>query len=119
MAKLTRTEWGKIFDRCFICGCRGNDTMGLQTHELARGPDRAKALKEPAAWMRVCLLHHEQIPDLITCLAYKRHFDPEHFNAETVSLLRGRQSGAITKEEIDAAAEKIEFWDEAHLPTFS
>lgn len=89
--------------------------MPLHTHEMARGPARKAALKEPAAWFRVCLIDHDNLPILAACLAYKQHFDRPHFAPAIVASLRGRQSDSVTLAEIDKAAEQIEFWEETKV----
>ena len=116
--RLTRTAWGKQQENCWICGRRATDTMPLHTHEMARGPARQAALKEPAAWFRVCLYDHDNLPDLASCLAYKRHFDRPNFAPAVVASLRGRQPDSVTLAEIDRAAEQIEFWDESNVLCF-
>lgn len=104
MAKLNRTTWGKQFDRCM--GCGGKNL--LQTHEICRGPFRAAATKEPAAWLRLCQVCHDDLPPIVVQLAWKKIGDPEHYNRVAVNLLRKRQPEAITEAEVDEEVRRIQ-----------
>ena len=104
---ITREEWSWQFDYCFACGRKPWGVLGgLQTHEIARGPHRQKALKEPAAWLRLCARCHERLPaDIAYQLRLKRDNDPEHYDRIAVNWLRGREGDAVTEADVDAAKE--------------
>jgi len=110
-AKISRTEWGKQFDTCWICG-KGHsyaDWRWLETHECCRGPFRAAAVKEPAAWLRVCNhCHAENLPSLAGQLALKKKFDPENYDRVKVNQLRHRQPDAVSEEEVDEELKKLQ-----------
>src|ERR1039458_1346722 len=106
MTRLTRTDWGKQFDRCWICGngvsCA--DWRWLETHEIARGVHRSTAVTEVATWFRTCNHCHEaKMPTIAGQLALKRKHDPENYDRVAVNLIRDRQPDAITEQEIDEA----------------
>ena len=97
-----------------LCGHVSSSGEGLETHEMASGPGRAKALTEPAAWLRLCgdfangchsLL---QGGPVVIGLALKRIADPEHYDLEKVNELRGRVPGAVTQAEVDAMVAYLE-----------
>lgn len=112
---ITRTEWSWQFDRCFACNQRHNHAawwMRLQTHEIARGPAKQAAMKEPAAWLRVCRQCHDAMDDyskwpIARQLALKKLRDPEHYDRVKVNELRGEAPESITEEEVDEWVEKM------------
>lgn len=84
----------------------------LETHEIPRGIFRAAALKEPAAWLRVCQFHDEEMGDysiwpIARQLAVKKLGDLPNYSRELVNQLRGRQSDAITEAEVNAWVEEM------------
>ena len=91
--------WLALHPRCWFCGTTDN----LQTHEIARGAHRAKALQEPAAWVRTCGDCHRDWFDgmpVARQLAHKLIFDHEHYDRIAVNLLRHRAPGAVTEVEV-------------------
>ncbi|MGO9108532.1 MAG: hypothetical protein ACLP9L_04800 [Thermoguttaceae bacterium] len=118
--KIDRTTWGKQHDRCWLCGKRGSETVPLQTHEIARGPARQAAMKEPAAWLRLCNdCHAGRMPDIATQLALKRRYDDEHYDRVAVNLLRSRQPEAISEADVDKAEKKLPTYDPFALQPYS
>ena len=100
---MTRDEWRKQWDRCMACG----STWRLEVHEIARGPARRRALREPAAWLLLCHgCHHDEFDDysvqpISRQLALKRKIDPDNYDREKVNALRGRAPGAISEADVD------------------
>jgi len=95
---MTRDEFRMAFDHCFLCGEPGTDV-----HEIARGAHRAKALTEPATWLKVCKWCHASKVDgmpIARQLAYKMIHDPEHYDRQAVNRLRNRQPDAVTEREV-------------------
>jgi hypothetical protein len=85
---ITRAKWAKLWTHCHWCGRRLGKSA---THEIIGGPNRPKALKEPACWLRLCdgfgdRNCHEQVQGLpkATQLALKYLGDPTHYNLSTV-----------------------------------
>jgi hypothetical protein len=116
---MTRTEWGKQFDRCFLCGAKACSVWPpiLETHEIARGVDRDLAIKEPACWIRCCQPCHTQRLDsmpIATQLALKKHCDPENYDRVAVNRIRTRHyhngpvDDAITEGEVIMALYEME-----------
>jgi hypothetical protein len=107
-SKNKRTLWGQQFDTCMVCGIHQSQLVWLSrlhTHEMARGPHRAAAMLEPAAWLRVCTGCHmgplAAMP-IVRQLAIKKIQDHENYDRVTVNRIRGRQPDAITEAEVDA-----------------
>ena len=106
MRKVTRATWSQEQDRCMLCGKRGGDhpLTRLETHEIARGPHRKKALECPAAFLRVCgFCHGDKLGTITEQLAVKKFHDPECYDRVAVNHLRSRAPEAITEDEVDAA----------------
>ena len=88
---------------------------GLETHEIASGAARQKALTEPATWLRLCYAHHRgrygvhdlSVWPIARQLALKKLCDPEHYDRVKVNLLRDRQPEAITEDEVMYWVEKL------------
>ena len=99
---MTREEWrASRHQHCMVCGY--GLFGGGQVHEIARGPARQKALKEPATWILTCLECHEKHLDgmpIVMQLAIKYLEDKSHYDAEAVNVLRGRAPGHITDDEV-------------------
>lgn len=104
---ITRRQWSADHDYCMACGAR----RGLETHEIASGPARQKALKIPATWLRLCNGCHQgdegfdnyAVWPIVRQLALKKRCDPEYYDRVQVNLLRGRAPEAITEAEVDEA----------------
>jgi len=83
----------------------------LETHEIARGPARAKAVVEPSCWLRVCHTCHRTVVaamPIVQQLARKKIADAENYNRETVLRLRGRPDTSVTEAEVDAEIDIIQ-----------
>ena len=88
-----------------ICGSHRN----LETHEIANGPARQRALDEPATWLRLCGrchrgphgVHHKGHWPIVRQLALKKVCDSRNYDRVLVNRLRGRADDAITEEEVD------------------
>ncbi len=118
MAKpITRTQWNKQHPRCFHCGLHLPSGEGLETHEIARGAARQRALKEPATWLRVCNGFWNGCHELVSGwpisrqLALKKTRDPENY--DRIKVLRlfetcvlpsevGKGDRRVTELEVDA-----------------
>lgn len=96
--------------RCCVCGTRNASTV----HEIARGSGiRDAALSERCAWLCACWLCNSGCLNdygrwsLVEQLALKLLTDAEHFDLERINVLRGREPGAITREEVDGVLELV------------
>ena len=114
MRRITRDQWSKEHDTCFVCRWRIGDLSWalrwLETHEIARGIHRAAGLVSPACWIRTCNVCHTEKLDgmaIVEQLAYKKVNDPEFYNAVDVNQARGRSIWAITDAEVDEAIERL------------
>jgi hypothetical protein len=96
--KITRTQWGKEHGQCFHCGA----TQNLQTHEIVRGTHRAKGVKMPEAWLRVCADCHEIVASwtIAEQLALKMICDYEWYDRQAVNLARDRTPDAMTERDV-------------------
>lgn len=118
-----RAEFNEAFDRCFLCGTKARNTWPprLETHELARGPDREVAKDQRCCLIRTCQRCHSERLDGMSIerqLAIKKLFDPEGYDRTQVNVirsrhnLRGPQPDAITEcdvlEEVAALEAMIE-----------
>ena len=100
---MNRKDWSAAHPGCWLC-----PGPASETHEIACGPGRAAALKEPAAWVRACYtchqgnggLHDYPFWPIARQLALKWVMDPRHYNPEAVNVLRGRQPNAITHDDV-------------------
>ncbi|MCK9569292.1 hypothetical protein M0R72_10175 [Candidatus Pacearchaeota archaeon] len=105
--RIGRTTWGKQFGVCWLCDGAYSSVPGnhVETHEIARGVHRSKAVANPAAWMRVCSECHDTLGSMsiVEQLALKKIHDPEWYDRVAVNRLRSRADEAITEAEIDAA----------------
>ncbi len=103
---ITREQWEYEHWFCFACRAfHVESPYALHTHEIPRGVFRQKAFKVPAAWLRLCLTHHDEVDDLSVWpiarqLALKYLMDRGYYDRVKVNLLRGRQPEAITEEEV-------------------
>ena len=100
---VTREEWSKLHTSCMVCGA-SYLPWPLETHEIARGPFREAAIREPAAWIRTCSKCHMDTLDsmpIVEQLAIKKLRDPEHYDRVKVNRLRKRSDEAITELEVD------------------
>ncbi|KKM93808.1 hypothetical protein LCGC14_1204730 [marine sediment metagenome] len=114
---ITRRQWSRQFCFCFKCGYTSLFGDNLETHEIANGPVRQKALKEPATWLRLCNGFANNCHDAVQGklewpvfrqLALKKMYDPEHYDRVKVNLLRGREPDAITEKEVDEWVRRME-----------
>lgn len=117
---MNREEWSRDHCRCFVCGLESRSGENLETHEIADGFARGKALLEPATWLRLCGrfandchqgqhgLHHKGIWPLSRQLALKKLRDPEHYNRLAVLRLKRLPDTAVTEDEVDAEAKRLE-----------
>lgn len=110
---ITRPQWAKKHRVCMVCGTKRH----LQTHEIANGPARQAALKEPATWLRLCdgfingchaALHDKGEWPVAKALALKKFYDPDNYDRVAVNLLRDRQPDAITEAEVDQWVQQME-----------
>jgi len=112
---ITRSEWRERWDGCMACGhkpWRGNHH---EVHEIAGGPGRKAAMKDPAAWLYLCRtchrgfagVHDYEIWPIARQLALKKKRDPEHYDRVKVNQLRGRADEAITEAEVDAYLDTV------------
>lgn len=99
---------------CFVClnAWRSSPVPTLDVHEIARGCHRELAYRDPRAWLLLCRLDHEQMTasngwDIPMQLALKKIRDPERYDLEFVNLIRGRQTGAITEEQVEECVAEI------------
>ncbi len=114
---ISRKEWSETYLFCFVCGrstfmappC-ANWPNRLETHEIARGPHRAKALKEPCCWLRVCPDCHEEMAGcpVVVQLALKKMHDSEHYDRQRVNTIRRRAKEAITETEVDVVVDLLD-----------
>lgn len=99
-----RTAFALEFPDCWNCGSRWRRTFPqvLDTHEMVRGVDRHKALRNRSTWIRVCRTCHDIVASwpLARQLALKRIHDPDHYDRVEVNRLRGRADNAVTEEEV-------------------
>lgn len=114
---ITRDQWSEQMCFCFKCGYESLYGTNLETHEIANGPARQAALKEPATWLRLCGAFanncHEALHDkgewpVDRQLALKLRCDPDNYDRVAVNLLRGREPEAITEAEVDACVQRME-----------
>jgi hypothetical protein len=101
-----RADFNRKFDRCFLCGARTNETFPprLETHEITRGPSRAKSLQVRAALIRTCPPCHAGRLDgmsVVRQLAIKKFADPEGYDRLEVNRLRRRAPESITEAEVN------------------
>lgn len=120
-----RSKFKAEYGRCMICGheWRSADYFPrvLETHEIARGTARSKAVVCRAAWLVLCREHHVAVGDLSKWpvarqLALKLIRDPEGFDRVAVNRLRGRQDEAITHDEVLACVEELRSWLSSDCP---
>ena len=111
---MTRDEWRETYLFCFACGKSSFSGAGLEIHEIACGPARKKALKEPSTWLRLCAechrgkngVHNYAVWPIARQLFLKKCHDPEHYDRVAANRLRGRADNAITEEEVDQWEER-------------
>lgn len=95
---MTRDEFRHHFTKCWICGQAATDV-----HEIARGPSRQAALKEPAAYFRCCRECHQGELDSMPIakqLGYKLLHDATRYNRAKVNELRHRAKDAISEADV-------------------
>lgn len=93
--------------RCQWIGCFAT---GSELHEIVRGPDRHKALGEPAALLHLCGEHHRLVhaqPSIVRDLAVKWLYRDLSLDLEKIALLRGRPASSVTMTDVLAAAEVL------------
>ena len=100
-----RDQFAAPFDRCFLCGTKAENTWPprLESHDMARGPDREKSKNERCNLIRACPRCHTERLDgmpVVIQLAIKRLYDPDGYDRERVNILRGRAHNAITESEV-------------------
>lgn len=103
--KPSRTDFARQFQRCWFCWT----VYPLETHEIARGVHRSKAVVEPTAWLRVCNRCHDTVAGMTIAqqLAMKKVNDPENYDRVAVNRLRGRAAEAVTEADVDAEVERM------------
>ncbi len=107
---MTRDEFAKAFNRCWLCGSAGTEWNPLETHEIARGNFRAKAVKEPAAWVRTCHACHRDRLDSMPIarqLGLKLVHDPSRYSRLAVNELRHRSPGAVSETDVAIEVAKL------------
>lgn len=101
---MKRDAFGVNHPHCWICGGMASDT-----HEIARGVNRAKALKYVSCWLRLC--HHCHMTNihgtgfwarLDVQYALKLIQDGQHYNRVQLNEIRGRAPDAISELEVAA-----------------
>lgn len=109
MKTIGRTLWGNQFSACWLCGRRTTFGRQLETHEIARGIHRSKAVCTPATWMRVCRQCHDTLGSMSIAaqLALKKINDPEWYDRIVVNRIRGRADEAITENEVDEEVRRL------------
>jgi hypothetical protein len=114
---ITREQWSAEHMVCMKCGYVSLSGQNLETHEIASGPARQAALKEPSTWLRTCngfinnchdALHDKSEWPIARQLALKWCCDPEHYDRVKVNLLRGRQPEAITETDVNQWVQQME-----------
>jgi hypothetical protein len=114
---ITRKQWSAEHMVCMKCGYGSLSGENLETHEIANGPARQAALKEPSTWLRLCngfingchaALHDKGDWPVARQLALKFRYDPEHYDRVTVNVLRGRQPEAITEKQVNKWVKQTE-----------
>jgi hypothetical protein len=114
---ITRDQWSEEHMVCMVCTAVSLSGENLETHEIASGPARQAALKEPAAWLRLCdgfingchaAIHGKSEWPIARQLALKWCCDPDNYDRVAVNLLRGRQPEAITEAEVDQYIQQME-----------
>ena len=106
---MTARDEFRMRQHCMACGRSG----AWDVHEIASGPARHKAIKEPCAWLLLCRPCHNEMHDrtiwsITRQLALKKKMDPDNYDRIRVNELRGRHPEAITEEEVDAYKEGLE-----------
>ena len=110
--------WDKSYGVCMLClwkpGTRWPHEAwysdGLETHEIARGSNRSKAILEPSTFLRACRFCHQEKLDSMPFaqqLAYKMIRDPIHYDRSRVMVILDRADTAVTQDEVDAAVELL------------
>lgn len=89
---ISRSQWGKQFPTCWLCDGAYSSATGnrVETHEIARGVHRSKAILEPAAWLRVC--NHEDQSG--TAIHNMRHLSL--FTGSGIGTLAAKECGIET-----------------------
>lgn len=96
----TMAEFAYTFPECWLCGSK----HGLEIHHVARGPARKAGLNVAANLIRCCSRCHAEYLDgmpVVSQLALVKANNPAAYDRAAVNLLRGRQAGAITEEDIE------------------
>ena len=101
---------------CMLCG-----EPPCDVHEIARGSNRTKALKDPSAWLMLCRDCHGKMDGLHPMVQYaiKWQEDPIHYSSQRLNELRNRDPSAICDSEVIViraillATESIEIADDA------
>lgn len=121
-AEIIRGGWTRWWDNaygvCMLClwkpGTRWPHpswySRQLETHEIARGVHRSKAILEPSTFLRACRWCHQEKLDAMPIdqqLAYKFVRDPIHYDRSRVLEIRGRADTSVTQEEVLAAVELL------------
>jgi hypothetical protein len=100
--------WKKEQRGCWVCG-RNQHWLGFHCHEIANGPDRAKARREPACWLFACRDCHERLHDkaewpMVRQLALKMSHDPQRYDLAAVLRIVGwKHKSDINQAAVDAA----------------
>lgn len=83
---------------CALHKALGHYEPATQTHEIACGPARGKAVYHREAWLATCETCHPYLQGMAVerQMAVKLLVDPEYFDLDLICELRGRAKGAIT-----------------------
>lgn len=110
------TWWDKSYGVCMLCMWKPGRrwphpswySRQLETHEIARGPVRVKAILEPSTFLRTCRWCHQEKLDTMPIaeqLAIKMVRDPIHYDRSRVLEIMGRADTAVTQDEVDEVME--------------
>jgi hypothetical protein len=112
--KITRAEWSKQHTQCMFCLAQPYRASLLDCHEICGGVNRAKALKEPACWLRVCGERtYRRCHDLVSRLgkaeqlAIKQLHDPDHYDLDAFLAIYRPKCTPAYRAEMEAQIEAI------------
>ena len=98
-----REEYRKQFRRCQCCRNR----TSRETHEMASGGSRCKAVYHRETYLAVCRGCHKKIHrtsewPYARQLWAKKRGDPAYYNRRLVNEIKGWDAEAVTEEDVDA-----------------
>ena len=114
---MTRSDWAKKHKSCWVCGWTVDrykeGRFRLETHEVARGPSKKKAMLAPTAWVRVCNCCHSEMGDysiwpISRQYALKALHDISNYDRVALNKLRDREPEAITDADVHVWLETLE-----------